>query len=146
MEVQISVWEGQNKVDEETEAMNAKIAELEDVLSEHTEVKNFLQAQVTRLEDEMRRLGIAIAADTELIETLRGKLQDQILLFEGGVKQAAVAKLKSQQKQVEENVLRLKVSQLEKSISKENDNIYDLQKFRIELETVRYSFFVQIMF
>ncbi|GJQ67331.1 hypothetical protein Trydic_g8230 [Trypoxylus dichotomus] len=135
MEVQISVWEGQNKTDEETEAMNAKIADLEAVLAEHTEVKNFLQGQVTRLEDEMRRLGIAISADAELIESLRGKLQDQILLFEGGVKQAAAAKLKSQQKQVEENVLRLKVSQLGKAISKEDDHIYDLQKFRLELET-----------
>lgn len=139
MEVQISTWEGQSKVDEETEAMNAKIAELEDILAEHTEVKNFLQAQVNRLEDEMRRLGIAIAADTELILSLKGKLQDQILLFEGGVKQAAAAKLKSQQKQVEENVLRLKVSQLEKSISKEDDDIYDLEKFRIELETVSFK-------
>ncbi|KAI4466333.1 coiled-coil domain-containing protein 39 [Holotrichia oblita] len=135
MEVQISTWEGQSKVDEETEAMNAKIAELEQILAEHTEVKNFLQGQVTRLEDEMRRLSIAISTDTKLIETLRSKLQDQILSFEGGVKQAAAAKLKSQEKQVEENVLRLKVSQLEKAITKENDNIYDLQKFRIELET-----------
>lgn len=134
--MQISTWEGQSKVDEETEAMNTKIIELERVLAEHTEIKNFLQGQVTRLEDEMRRLSIAIATDTKLIETLRSKLQDQILSFEGGVKQAAAAKLKSQEKQVEENVLRLKVSQLEKAITKENDNIYDLQKFRIELETV----------
>ena len=84
----------------------------------------------------MRRVTAAISAEANSIEAVKGKLQDQILLFEGGLKQASAAKLKSQQRQVEENVFRLKVAQLRKGLSREEKNIYDLQKFRLELETV----------
>lgn len=45
------------------------------------------------------------------------------------------AKMHTQEKQVEENVLQLRVHQLEKVVKKEDKNIYNSQKFRLDLET-----------
>lgn len=103
------------------------------------QVKALLQKQVTTLDDEMRRLTVAISSANKHLEFIRGKLQDQVLLFEGGLKQTAASKLRTQEKQVEENVLKLKVHHFEKAIEKQEDNIYNLQKFRLDLETVRSS-------
>lgn len=45
------------------------------------------------------------------------------------------AKIHTQEKQVEENVLKLRVHQLEKIVKKEEKNIYNSQKYRLDLET-----------
>nr|XP_022910929.1 coiled-coil domain-containing protein 39-like [Onthophagus taurus] len=135
MEVKIGNIENLNKDDEKTDILNEKIAELEEIFAQHNEVKTFLTGQVNRLDDEMRRLNTAISNDKAKLDTLKNKLQDEMLSFDGGLKQAAAAKLRAQQKQVEENMIRLKVNQLEKAISKEEHHIYDLQKFKLELDT-----------
>lgn len=95
-----------------------------------------LQAQINRLSDEMRRLSNTLTADNKVLDGLRDKLQNQVLLYEGGLKQTTTAKQLSQQKQVEENLLRLRVDSLTKNLAKEDTNIYNLQKYRLELETV----------
>lgn len=85
----------------------------------------------------MRKLANEIALDDEVFATLKDKLQDQVLMFETGGKHMAAAKQRTQEKQVEENILLLKVNQIKKAKKKEEKNIYNLQKFRLELETVR---------
>lgn len=98
-----------------------------------------MQKEITRLEEDMRRLSVAISIGTEHLEIARGKLQDQVLLFEGGLKQAAVAKHRSQEKQVEENVLKLKTDQFDKAIKNQNRKLYTLQLYRVDLDFVSFS-------
>lgn len=43
---------------------------------------------------------------------------------------------KYQEKLVDMNILMLKVAQLEKSSSKKDDNLYDLEKYGIQMEAV----------
>lgn len=83
----------------------------------------------------MRRLSAKLASETIVHETLKSKLHEQLYLYEGGLKQTAAAKIRTQEKQVEENMLRLKVDNLSKSMAKENKQIYNLQRFKVELQT-----------
>lgn len=100
-------------------------------------MKHLLQAQHNKLEDEMRRVTNAIASDEEELKILQYRLQDQVLTYESGRKRMKSAKILTQQRQVEENVLKLRINQLEKVVKKEEKNIYNSQKFRLELETVK---------
>lgn len=95
-----------------------------------------LQVQITRLHDEMRKMSTSIAADDQQLQMLKDKLQDQLLMFESGRKHTVAAKQRTQEKQVEENILRLRVTQIQKAQEKEDKNIYNLQKMRLELDTM----------
>lgn len=78
----------------------------------------------------------AFNEDSAELEKLTGKRQDQILLTAGGQKQLKLGNAHNQAKQVEENVLRLRVVQAEKAIALEGDNVYSLEKQKLELDTV----------
>ncbi|KAF2896034.1 hypothetical protein ILUMI_10127 [Ignelater luminosus] len=120
--------------DENKQILEEKLIELEKALADENEVKQMLQSQVQNIEDEMRRLTTAIQSDNAQLESLQDKLQNEVLSFEGGMKQTTTAKQRSQQRQVDENILRLRVNQLENIMKREDYNIYTMQKFRVELE------------
>jgi hypothetical protein len=84
----------------------------------------------------MRRLTTAIVADQSQLGLLKDKLQSQNLSFEGGQKQLQALKNSIQENQVEENILRLRVDQLNKAMKKEEKSIYTMQKFKLTLEQV----------
>jgi hypothetical protein len=83
----------------------------------------------------------ALSEDLAELEKLTGKRQDQILLTDGGQKQLKLSKADNQAKQVEENILRLRVAQAEKAIAHEGDKVYSLEKQKLELDTVSFSLF-----
>lgn len=87
----------------------------------------------------MRRLTTVIQADQDHLSRLQSQLDDQTLLHEGGTKQSQLKKQSAQQLQVDENLLRLRTHQLENVMQHEDDSIYNLQRFRTELDTVSYT-------
>lgn len=98
-------------------------------------MRHLLQVQVNKLEDEKRKLTSEFSSDEEYLKNLQNKLQDQLMIYENGTKHMKSARLQTQEKQVEENVLKLRVHQLEQVVKKEEKNIYNSQKFRLDLET-----------
>ncbi|KAF5275674.1 hypothetical protein FQA39_LY06786 [Lamprigera yunnana] len=123
-----------NTVNEDSQALREKVAELEKHFSDENELKLIIQNQIVGIEDEMRRLTTTIQSDNNQMYTLKDKLQNEILSCEDGAKQSKEAKLRTQQKQVNENVLRLRVNELENLMKREASSIYNMQKFRLELE------------
>ncbi|CAG2053558.1 unnamed protein product [Timema podura] len=119
---------------DEKEAHLKKIAELEEVLGDKTTTLNLLNSQINRLEDMERRMSSGLASDTEELARLKSKRQDQMLLMNGGEKQLKVSQCQSQDRQVEENLLKLRVNQASKAISKEGDKVYTLERHRLEME------------
>jgi hypothetical protein len=83
----------------------------------------------------------ALSGDSAELEKLTAKRQHQILLIDGGQKQLKLSKAHNQTKQVEENVLRLRVAQAEKALAREGDKVYSLEKQKLELDTVSSSTF-----
>lgn len=53
-----------------------------------------------------------------------------------GRKQIEKAKKSSQEKQVEENIMQLRINHIENEMSKEAKRIYNLQKLRLALDQV----------
>ncbi|XP_057653393.1 coiled-coil domain-containing protein 39-like [Diorhabda carinulata] len=117
-----------------SEEKQQKIQELEKTLSDHKELQHSLQNQVDRLREEMRRLTTVIAADKEVLEALENKCENFLLVYEISQKQIAAAKKSIQEKQVEENMMRLRINQIEKDKKKEEKQIFNLEKFRLNLD------------
>jgi len=84
----------------------------------------------------MQRLIKAVSAESAELENVADKRQNQILLRDGGQKQLKLSKSYNQEKQVEENILRLRVHQAEKAIAHEGDKVYSLEKQKLELDAV----------
>ncbi|KAF5307787.1 hypothetical protein FQR65_LT06659 [Abscondita terminalis] len=124
-----------NTLDEGTQSQLDKINELEKKLSGENELKGMIQKQIVNIQDEMRRLTNAIESDNSQMSVLKDKLQNEVLSCEDGIKKAKESKQLLQRRQVEENVIRLRVNQLENVMKREENSIYSMQKLRIELET-----------
>lgn len=84
---------------------------------------------------DIREMTQTLANNKEL-ERLRNRKQELILLIEGGEKQLKVIQASNEEKQVEENLLRLKVNQAEKLVSSIDGKVYNLEKYRLEIEAV----------
>ncbi|CAG9840049.1 unnamed protein product [Diabrotica balteata] len=119
---------------EVSEEKQQKLDELEKTLSDYKELQHSLQIQVDRLREEMRRLTTVIAADKEVLETLKNKCENFLLVYEISQKQIAVAKRSIQEKQVEENMMRLRINQIEKDKKKEEKQIFNLERFKLNIE------------
>lgn len=87
----------------------------------------------------MRKISNSLAHDNDELEYLQNKKQDLVLVMNAGEKRLKAAQNRYEEKQVEESMLRLKVSQMEKIISNIGENVYDLERYRLELEAVRFS-------
>ncbi|ERL93196.1 hypothetical protein D910_10493 [Dendroctonus ponderosae] len=128
--------EGSNKPDDHADEKDEKIRELETTLYDHAEVQHTLQSQVDRLQDEMRKLSNFIAADREHLENLQNQVENHLLVYDIGRKQIAAAKKSTQEKQVEENIMRLRINHIETDMHKEEKRIFSLQKLRLTLDQV----------
>ncbi|CAG9859183.1 unnamed protein product [Phyllotreta striolata] len=116
------------------EEIQIKIQDLEKSLTEHKEVHHSLQCQVDRLREDMRRLSVVITADKEVLESLRDKCENSQLIYDISKKQIASAQKSMQEKQVEENMMKLRINYIEINKKKEEKQIYNLEKMRLNLE------------
>lgn len=93
----------------------------------------------------MRKVSSSLSSENDELERLRSKKQDLLLLLDGGEKRLKIAQSQNEERQVEENIMRLRVSQLEKMTSNVSDKVYDLEKYRLHLEAVSH-FLIQLLF
>lgn len=84
----------------------------------------------------MRKVYSCLSSENDVLEQLRSKKQDLLLLLDGGEKRLKIAQSQNEERQVEENIMRLRVSQLERMTSNVSDKVYDLEKYRLHLEAV----------
>ncbi|XP_063902797.1 coiled-coil domain-containing protein 39 [Zophobas morio] len=144
-EVQRKILIKENVIHNEfTEELEIKLLELENTMGERAEIKNMLKDQVNKIRDDMRRLTSAIVADQSQLVVLKDKMQHQNLSYEGGQKQLQTLKASIQEKQVEENILRLRVNQLNKAMKKEEKSIYSMKKFKLTLEQATQERLIEI--
>ncbi|XP_012288305.1 coiled-coil domain-containing protein 39 [Orussus abietinus] len=82
----------------------------------------------------MRKISVSLANDRVELQRLKNRKQDLTLMMDGGEKQLKFLKSSNEEKQVEENILRLKLSQAELATSNVGGEVYNLEKYRIHLE------------
>lgn len=86
----------------------------------------------------MRKISNNLTSSNSELESLRDKRQNLVLLMNVGEKELKAVQNRYEEKQVEESMLRLKVSQMEKMIFNIGNNVYDLEKYKLELEAVSF--------
>ncbi|KAL0099265.1 hypothetical protein PUN28_020085 [Cardiocondyla obscurior] len=118
----------------ETEKKQTRIEELQAVLNEKTATSKLLQSQLVSLEHDMRKVYNSLSSENHELVRLRSKKQDLLLLIDGGEKRLKIAQSQNEERQVEENIMRLRVLQLEGMISNMSDKVYDLEKYRLNLD------------
>lgn len=81
-------------------------------------------------------MSVCLSNENIELERLRNKKQDLLLLLDGGEKRLKAARSRDEDRQVEENIMRLRVSQLQQMTSNVSDKVYGLEKYRLHLEAV----------
>ncbi|XP_050454617.1 coiled-coil domain-containing protein 39 isoform X2 [Cataglyphis hispanica] len=133
-EIKLERIRGYERDKSEAERKQRKIEELQVVLDERTATSKLLQNQLASLEHDMKKLSICLSNENDEVERLRSKKQDLLLLLDGGEKRIKTAQSRNEERQVEENIMRLRVSQLERMTLNVTDKVYDLEKYRLHLE------------
>ncbi|KAK2584013.1 hypothetical protein KPH14_006470 [Odynerus spinipes] len=133
-EMKLDRVRGHERDQTEIEKKQKIIEDLENVLSEKVKIAKLLKTQIASLEHDMRKVTNSIANDSGELERLKNKKQDLILLMDGGEKSLKAAQSHNEERQVEENMLRLKVSQIEQMMSNVGDKVYNLQKYKLQLD------------
>ncbi|KAG5319554.1 CCD39 protein, partial [Pseudoatta argentina] len=133
-EMKLEQIKGHKRDKSEIEKKQTKIEELQAVLKEKTATYKLLQNQIVSLEHDMKKISTGLLNENDELERLRSKKQDLLLLLDGGEKRLKIAQSRNEEKQVEENIIRLQVLQLERMTSNVSDKVYDLEKYRLHLE------------
>ncbi|KMQ93007.1 coiled-coil domain-containing protein 39-like protein [Lasius niger] len=133
-EMKLERIRGYERDKSEAERKQTKIEELQAVLNERTATSKLLQNQIASLEHDMRKMSSCLSNENDELERLRSKKQDLLLLLDGGEKRLKTAQSRNEERQVEENIMRLRVSQLERVTLNVSDKVYDLEKYRLHLE------------
>ncbi|XP_065162978.1 coiled-coil domain-containing protein 39 [Atheta coriaria] len=115
------------------EMWRTKIQDLEEVQEQHLEIKNLLHGQILKLQKENLRIVNTMSNDAGAHQILKDKLQSLCLQIEGGIKQAKAETLRTQQLQVAENLIKLKVDKLQNALSDADEEIYNMQNYKIDL-------------
>ncbi|KAG5345816.1 CCD39 protein, partial [Acromyrmex charruanus] len=135
-EMKLEQIKGHKRDKSEIEKKQTRIEELQAVLKEKTATYKLLQNQIVSLEHDMKKISTGLLNENDELERLRSKKQDLLLLLDGGEKRLKIAQSRNEEKQVEENIIRLQVLQLERMTSNVSDKVYDLEKYRLHLEAV----------
>ncbi|XP_018561300.1 coiled-coil domain-containing protein 39-like [Anoplophora glabripennis] len=122
--------------DDNAEEKEKAILELEETLTNHKAVQHTLQIQVDKLREEMGKLNTAMDMDKEQLAFLRDKCEQHLLENEISKKHIAAAKKVTQEKQVEENMMRLRINHIENDMKKEDKMIFNMEKLRLNLDQV----------
>ncbi|XP_011065438.1 PREDICTED: coiled-coil domain-containing protein 39-like [Acromyrmex echinatior] len=133
-EMKLEQIKGHERDKSEIEKKQTRIEELQAVLKEKTATYKLLQNQIVSLEHDMKKISTGLLNENDELERLRSKKQDLLLLLDGGEKRLKIAQSRNEEKQVEENIIRLQVLQLERMTSNVSDKVYDLEKYRLHLE------------
>ncbi|XP_018404795.1 PREDICTED: coiled-coil domain-containing protein 39-like isoform X2 [Cyphomyrmex costatus] len=133
-EMKLEQIKGHERAKNEVEKKQTRIEELQTVLKEKTATSKLLQNQIVSLEHDMKKVSSCLSNKNDELERLRSKKQDLLLLLDGGEKLLKIAQSRNEEKQVEENIIRLQVLQLERMTSNVSDKVYDLEKYRLHLE------------
>ncbi|XP_043275463.1 coiled-coil domain-containing protein 39 [Venturia canescens] len=110
------------------------ITELEKLYNEKVQVNKLLEGQIACLEQDMIKVSNGITSDKGELQRLRNKKQDLSLSMEGGEKKLKFMISQNEEKQVEESILGLRVSQAERLLASIGDKVYNLEKYRLQIE------------
>ncbi|XP_063973949.1 coiled-coil domain-containing protein 39 [Diachasmimorpha longicaudata] len=108
---------------------------LQKALEEKMEVAKLLQTQLTNLENDIKKIQGSLKGGNEELVRLKNKKQDMGSMMEGGEKQLKAAQRTTEEKQVAENILQLRVTQGEQIIKNIGNKLHSLEKYWLQIDS-----------
>ncbi|XP_054287875.1 coiled-coil domain-containing protein 39-like [Macrosteles quadrilineatus] len=133
LESKLSRLQGE-RTDEEKVRLKMRILELEEAVKKKKEVFNMVTAQYNRAKNEHIQLSAEVDEENEQSRKLTEKRQELVYLMEGGQKQLTALQQTNKQTQVTLNLLKLRVDQREKTLAKHENQVFGLEREKLELE------------
>ncbi|KAG5682425.1 hypothetical protein PVAND_011778 [Polypedilum vanderplanki] len=125
----------QGTIDEEENAiLDERRTHLESVFADKVKADEIMKTQIARTEEDMRKLSTVYQNSISEYEKIIDKLKEKKIIMEGGEKQQKIIQHQNQEKLVEQNLLKIKIAQMEKLITKQADKAFSLEKHKTELE------------
>lgn len=121
-----------------------KVTQLEIAYVQRKKECATVKAQVLKVEDDMRRLTLAFGPSVAELDKLDGKLKQRLLECEGGAKSLEQRILASQERLVDESILRMRVHQMTQSLQCQKDKMYNLERHKADLELAMSERIVEI--
>lgn len=113
--------------------LDAKLTNLEASYRKKIRDHQLVQSQASKAEDDLKIVTQSINNDIVEYDKLFNILKERQMLTEGGEKDIVRQISINQDRRVDESILKMKLNQLEKEISNQDNRIFNLEKHRIAL-------------
>jgi coiled-coil domain-containing protein 39 len=134
MEARVANMKGLSRDADQQHELEEKVDRLEKVVARKRHALKILEAQVAKVDADMRKTSNTFNGDKLELDRLEGKLKERKLYIEGSEKTVAKATQANHEKLVERSLLEMRIKQLEKHIAKQDDRLYTLERHKIELD------------
>ncbi|XP_072033774.1 coiled-coil domain-containing protein 39-like [Amphiura filiformis] len=120
---------------EEMDALNARIKELTAIMDERNNTHNLLSTQLKRLQDDIRRVKRELDKTGSEKADLTSKIEELNLHNDSSQRELTRLVRAKQDKMVDENILKLEIKRLRDILNSKADEVLNLEKRRLQLET-----------
>ncbi|CRK99386.1 CLUMA_CG012751, isoform A [Clunio marinus] len=107
---------------------------LEKKYKDKIETDELMKAQVSRVEEDLKKLSSIYQNSFAEYKRNEQRLKERKRTVDGGEKQQKILNQQNQEKLVEQNLLKIRITQMEKQISKQTEKAFSLEKHKMELE------------
>lgn len=134
LERRISRMQGERSNEEKLQ-LEARITELTSQLDEHNSTHTLLSAQMKNLNDDLRRANRDLGKGKEEMKNLTSKIEELNLHNDSSERERKKVVAAKQNLMVDENILKLEIKRLRDTLSSKADNVFNLEKRKLHLET-----------
>ncbi|XP_071950306.1 coiled-coil domain-containing protein 39-like [Antedon mediterranea] len=134
LERKISRLQGERST-EEMDALNAKIKELTQTLDVRNNTHQLLSAQLKRLQDDIRKVKRDLETSGKEKADLTSKIEELNLHNDSSQRVLKKVIAEKQDLMVDENILKLEIKRLRDILNSKADQVFSLEKRRLQLET-----------
>ncbi|XP_067948183.1 coiled-coil domain-containing protein 39-like [Watersipora subatra] len=134
LERRINRMQGEHS-NEEKVALEARIKELTEQLEERQQAHTLLNAQLKRLQDDIRRAKRDLEKSSLEMADLTVKINELTLYNDNSQRELATITRNKQELMVDDNLLKLEIKRLREMLNAKADDVLSLEKRKLQLET-----------
>ncbi|XP_068685794.1 coiled-coil domain-containing protein 39-like [Montipora capricornis] len=138
LERRISRMQGERSNEEKLQ-LEARIKELMSQMEEHNSTHTLLSAQMKNLNDDLRRANRDLGKGKEDMKNLTSKIEELNLHNDSSERERKKVVALKQNLMVDENILKLEIKRLRETLSSKADNVLNLEKRKLQLETAMHQ-------
>lgn len=132
LERHISLLSGERSEGEQKQQQQ-KVQDLTTELDKRTKTCQLLQTQMKRLQSDLRQQKRSVDTCKQKKDTLSGRIDELNLHNDSASRQLKKVRSTKEQLMVDENLMKLELKRLMQTLSGQNDNVYSLERQKLDL-------------